>query len=141
MPAFVVFTKENTRDQGALDLYSPKAGSSFKGHPVTVLAAYGKTERLEGPGLEGAVILPFPGMAAAKAWYESPAYQDAARHRFHGADYGVSSSRASDRAPGRGHPQEDGSAYQALRRCRSGRPDDVACAARTMPCASIPFSL
>ncbi|WP_446718995.1 DUF1330 domain-containing protein [Halomonas sp. SH5A2] len=28
-------------------------------------------------------------MAAARAWYESPAYQEARQHRFQGADYRV----------------------------------------------------
>jgi uncharacterized protein (DUF1330 family) len=33
------------------------------------------------------VILEFPSIEAAKAYYHSVAYQDAARHRFLGADY------------------------------------------------------
>jgi uncharacterized protein (DUF1330 family) len=35
------------------------------------------------------VIVEFPDTAAAKAWYGSPAYQDAVKHRFAGADYRV----------------------------------------------------
>ena len=42
---------------------------------------------LEGPAIEGAVILEFPNFEAAKTYYESPAYQEAVRHRFLGADY------------------------------------------------------
>jgi uncharacterized protein (DUF1330 family) len=42
---------------------------------------------LEGPAIEGAVILEFPTVAAAKTYYNSPAYQDAVKHRFLGADY------------------------------------------------------
>jgi len=58
------------------------AGRSFKS-----LANYGPYEVLEGPGVEGVVILEFPTRAEAKAWYESPAYQKAVQHRFVGADY------------------------------------------------------
>ena len=39
--------------------------------------------------MEGAVILRFPDMAAARAWYESPAYQEARKTRFQSADYRV----------------------------------------------------
>jgi uncharacterized protein (DUF1330 family) len=35
------------------------------------------------------VIVQFPSMEEAKAWYESPAYQDAKTHRLKGADYRV----------------------------------------------------
>jgi uncharacterized protein (DUF1330 family) len=33
------------------------------------------------------VIVEFPSIDAAKAWYESPAYREAREHRFKGADY------------------------------------------------------
>ena len=53
------------------------------------LAVYGKHEMLEGPAIEGAVILEFPTVEAARAYYHSAAYQDAVQHRFLGADYRV----------------------------------------------------
>ncbi|WP_437225559.1 DUF1330 domain-containing protein [Planctomicrobium sp. SH661] len=87
MPAYAVFIREATRDQSQLDVYSPKAGASIEGHPVKILAAYGPQEILEGPPMEGVVILEFPSMEAAKAWYDSPAYQEAREYRFKGADY------------------------------------------------------
>ena len=37
--------------------------------------------------MEGAAILEFPTLAEAKAWYLSPAYQEARQHRFKGGDY------------------------------------------------------
>jgi uncharacterized protein (DUF1330 family) len=37
----------------------------------------------------GAVLLEFPTMAAAKAWYDGPAYREARELRFKGADYRV----------------------------------------------------
>ena len=54
---------------------------------MKVLAAYGTSETLEGAAAEGVVLLQFPDMATAKAWYESPAYQAAREHRLRGADY------------------------------------------------------
>ena len=62
-------------------------GPPFNGHDVTFLAAYGAMEHLEGPPVEGAVILRFPTMQAARDWYHSPAYQTIAAHRFAGSRY------------------------------------------------------
>ncbi len=87
MPAFIVFTKERTIDPAELKTYSAEVGASFDGHPVKFLAAYGPHQVLEGPAIEGAVILEFPDTAAAQARYHSPAYHSAAAHRFKGADY------------------------------------------------------
>lgn len=87
MPAFIVFTREHTRDQVELDRYAASVGATFTGHAATRLAAYGQLERLEGAAPEGAVILQFPDTAAARTWYHSSAYQEAVKHRHLGADY------------------------------------------------------
>lgn len=87
MSAFIVFIKEQIVDQVELDLYSENVGASFTGHDVRFLATYGEHEVLEGPPMEGAVIVEFDDMAKARAWYRSPAYQAAATHRFKGASY------------------------------------------------------
>jgi uncharacterized protein (DUF1330 family) len=42
---------------------------------------------LEGPVAEGVAIAEFPSLEEARQWYESPAYQAAAQHRFKGATY------------------------------------------------------
>lgn len=57
------------------------------GHAMKILAAYGRQEVLEGPKMEGVVIVEFPSTEEAEAWYESPAYREARGHRFRGADY------------------------------------------------------
>ena len=85
--AYVLFIRERTRDAAELRAYSPKAAASLDGHPVTMLAVYGRQEVLEGPQAEGVVIVRFPSFAEAKAWYDSPAYRAAREHRFKGADY------------------------------------------------------
>jgi uncharacterized protein (DUF1330 family) len=87
MSTYIVFTRESTRDASELEMYSQKVGSTLDGHPVTVLAAYGRHEVLEGPEVEGVVILEFPSFEEAKAWYGSPAYREVREHRFRGSDY------------------------------------------------------
>ncbi len=44
------------------------------GHEVKVLALHGSQEDLEGASTEGAVILEFPGIEAAKAWNNGSPY-------------------------------------------------------------------
>jgi uncharacterized protein (DUF1330 family) len=87
MAAYIVFTRESTRDTAELDTYSEKVGATLAGHPVDVLAAYGRHEVIEGPEVEGVVILEFPSFEEAKAWYDSPAYREVREHRFRGAEY------------------------------------------------------
>ena len=89
MPAYVVLTREHTHDTQEMERYSAKAKAAREGHDPQPLAFYGDVEVLEGSAMEGAVILRFPDMAAARAWYHSPAYQEARKHRFQGADYRV----------------------------------------------------
>lgn len=87
MPAYIVFIKEEVIDQSELNAYSAKVSASFKDREVNFLAAYGALETLEGPPIQGAVILEFPDRQAARAWYRSEEYQAAAAHRFRGARY------------------------------------------------------
>ena len=87
MSAYAVFIREKTRNPAEMQVYSDKVGGTLAGHPLKVLAAYGAQEVLEGPPAEGVVIIEFPSMKAAKAWYDSPAYREVREHRFKGADY------------------------------------------------------
>lgn len=87
MPAYAVFVRESIQDQAEMDVYSSLAGGSLEGHDCRVLAAYGAQEVWEGPQVEGMVIVEFPTLAAAKAWYDGPAYRAAREHRFRGATY------------------------------------------------------
>ena len=89
MSAYAIFIREKLRDPKVIDTYNSKAGPSLAGHPVKVLAAYGKIETQEGAPSEGVVLLEFPTMAAAKAWYDGPAYREARELRFKVADYRV----------------------------------------------------
>jgi uncharacterized protein (DUF1330 family) len=89
MVAYVVFTREKMRNPEEYERYREKARPAAEGHPLKPLALYGRCETLEGPAIEGAVVLEFPSIEAAKTYYNSPAYQDAVKHRFLGADYRV----------------------------------------------------
>ncbi|MTJ79520.1 MAG: DUF1330 domain-containing protein [Telmatospirillum sp.] len=85
MAAYVVFLREETTDPEELHRYRELASRARDGHDLTPVAYYGDLEVLEGPSFEGAVILRFPDADAARAWYRSPAYQDAMRHRVAGS--------------------------------------------------------
>jgi uncharacterized protein (DUF1330 family) len=89
MPAYAIFIREKLRDPELIEAYNAKAGPSLGGHPAKVLAAYGAIETLEGAASPGVVLLEFPTMAAAKAWYDGPAYREARKLRFQAADYRV----------------------------------------------------
>jgi uncharacterized protein (DUF1330 family) len=87
MPAFMVFIRETTLDQSELEAYWSKIRATLEGHPIKILAAYGQHVTLEGPEVEGVVVAEFPSVEEARAWYDSPAYQEVAQHRFRGAVY------------------------------------------------------
>jgi len=87
MTVYIVFTREKTRDPAELQVYMEKVGATMAGHPITPRAVYGRQEVLEGAAVEGVVIVEFPTMEAAKAWYDSPAYREVRMHRFKSADY------------------------------------------------------
>jgi uncharacterized protein (DUF1330 family) len=89
MAAYIVFTREKMRDKPSYDTYAGKSRATLAGHTVKPLAVYGKHETLEGAPIDGAVIMEFPTMEAAKAWYDGPAYAEARVDRFKGADYRV----------------------------------------------------
>ncbi len=87
MSAYFVFTREKTLDQAEMDTYNQEVRATTAGHDIKFLAAYGPHEDLEGPPNEGTIILEFPSMEAAKAWYDSPAYREVRVHRLEGAIY------------------------------------------------------
>lgn len=86
MSAYVILIRNSIADQRALDTYASMARKARGAEPPTPLAYYGDAVALEGPPVDGVVILAFKDIAAAKAWYESPAYQAAKVHRLQGAD-------------------------------------------------------
>lgn len=89
MPAYVIFIRDRITDPAEMETYASLAREARGDHPIKALAFYGPSEALEGPPVDGVVVIEFPDMAAAHAWYDSPAYQAAKAHRLKGADYRV----------------------------------------------------
>ncbi len=85
----MVFTRERMRDEKEYEMYKQKNRIAMQGHAIKKHALYGKFEVLESPEAQGVVILEFPTVADAKAYYDSPAYREAREHRFKAADYRV----------------------------------------------------
>ncbi len=94
MPAYMIATRIGpVRDAAALAEYSrlnrENAAIFQAQYSVKPLVVYGALEAAEGPAPDGIVILQFPTMADAKAWYDSPGYQKALPHRQRAADYSM----------------------------------------------------
>jgi uncharacterized protein (DUF1330 family) len=89
MTAYIVLTRTRMHDTAEFKIYGELAKAAQGDHPLTPLAFCGEIDMLEGDPIEGAVILSFPSMAAAQAWYHSPAYQEAMQHRLKAADYTI----------------------------------------------------
>jgi uncharacterized protein (DUF1330 family) len=88
MSAYMIFIREEpVRDEVAMAEYRRINRDSAAGHALKPLVVYGAIEALEGPAPDGIVVLKFPDVEQAKAWYNSPAYQAALPHRMQAADY------------------------------------------------------
>ena len=88
MPAYMIFLREGpVRDAAELAEYQ-RLNRETGGPPsMEPLVVYGDIEVLEGPAPDGVVLLRFPTVEDARAWYESPGYQAALPHRLRAADY------------------------------------------------------
>lgn len=87
MVAYVIAIREETTDPAKLAEYVPKGTAAFAGRDFTVLAAYGRTEVLEGAPAEAVAIIQFPTFADARDWYDSPLNQQAIAYRLAGARF------------------------------------------------------
>jgi uncharacterized protein (DUF1330 family) len=103
MSAYVVFPHEKTLDRLELAAYLKDVPATLGGHEVRVLAPNGWPEDLQGPSTEGTVILEFPSIEPANAWYNGSTYREVREQRLKGATYrvtlveGVSSQPAQAR--------------------------------------------
>ena len=87
MPAYVIALNRSVHDLQKLEAYWKASGPTLAGRGAKVLSLNTPFATMEAMGpLEGIVLIEFPDMAAAKAWYESPAYQNAKRQRDGAAD-------------------------------------------------------
>jgi uncharacterized protein (DUF1330 family) len=75
MSAYFVFIRDQMKDPAAYAAYGQKAVAGLAAHPARPLAANGALTAVEGACPDGVVIIEFPSVEAARAWYESPDYQ------------------------------------------------------------------
>ena len=82
MTAYVVADITVTNPDGYA-AYRPLAGASIAQHGGKFIARGGAVESLDGDWKpQRVVIIEFPSMAAARAWYASPEYQAALKLRL-----------------------------------------------------------
>lgn len=88
MTAYAIFSRlKPVHDAAKMAEYqrlNRENSGDFKMKPIAV---YGKIEALEGEAPDGVIILQFPTIEDAKAWYNSPGYQAALPHRMKAATY------------------------------------------------------
>jgi uncharacterized protein (DUF1330 family) len=91
MTAYVIFMRdEPPHDPEGLATYQAMNRENvpaFLPFGIKPLAVYGATSTLEGNAPDGVVILEFPSVKDAQAWYDSPEYQAALPHRMKASDY------------------------------------------------------
>jgi uncharacterized protein (DUF1330 family) len=58
-----------------------------RAYEMKPLVIYGDTIAVEGAAPDGVIMLEFPDVAEAQAWYNSPGYQAALPHRLKAANY------------------------------------------------------
>ena len=89
MPAYLIVCRDSpVRDEASFAEYQRRNRETnpaeFK---ITPLVVYGAVHGLEGQAPDGVVMLQFPTVEDATAWYNSPGYQAALPHRLSSADY------------------------------------------------------
>ncbi|MEW9856314.1 DUF1330 domain-containing protein [Novosphingobium sp. M1R2S20] len=94
MPAYIIVYRESpVTNQAAIDEYSRRnrdnASASQEKFGIRPLVVYGASDALEGSNPDGIVMLQFPTVEDARAWYDSPAYQEALAYRKEAADWRV----------------------------------------------------
>jgi len=88
MAAYILFIREEpVRDAAEMAIYSQMNRANPPDPKLSALSVYGSVEALEGAAPDGVILLQFPTVEDAKAWYHSPGYQAALPHRQKGADY------------------------------------------------------
>ena len=85
MPAYVIVNVESVTDPERISQYRKTGGPTLQACGAEIIAINRPFEVLEGPVPQAVVVLRFPTMEAARAWYYSPEYQRALEHRLAGA--------------------------------------------------------
>ena len=86
MPVYFV-AQVDIHDQAGYDAYAKQAGASFEGVDTKILAVDDAPTVLEGKWHgPRTVMMEFPDEATFRKWYDSPAYQEAAKLRWAATD-------------------------------------------------------
>jgi len=87
MPAYAI-GRLKMNDPSWRSEYGPKTGALVQKHGGRYLVRGGKSERLEGntPVPDAIVVLEFPSMERAKAWYNDPEYAPLIKLRQTGSE-------------------------------------------------------
>ena len=87
MPAYAI-AQVQMRDPSWVKEYGPKTEELIKKHGGHFIVRGGKMEKLEGQGAlpSVTVVIEFPSVAAAKAWYNDPEYGPMIKLRQTGSD-------------------------------------------------------
>lgn len=80
MTAYVI-SRVTMKPGPAFEAYRRLAAASIARHGGRYLARGGAITVLEGEWRAGAILVAFPSMEAARAWYSSPDYAEALAHR------------------------------------------------------------
>lgn len=86
MAAYFIAIKRKTLDADALETYKSLAPAAAT-PGLKRLARYGAHEDVESDPIEGVVLVEFPTMEEARAWYHGDAYQKAKQYRLKGGEY------------------------------------------------------
>jgi uncharacterized protein (DUF1330 family) len=94
MSAYIIVYRETPiRDEAAIAEYSHRnhanAAAWRENTGIEPLVAYCAFKALEGNAPDGVIMLRFPTIEQARAWYESPEYQEALPFRKQAADWRV----------------------------------------------------
>lgn len=88
MAAYILFIREDpVRDPEAMAQYMAAGAAKRPNVPVKRLTGFAPLEAFEGKAPDGIVLLEFPSIEDARAFYDSPEYGEAMQHRHRAADY------------------------------------------------------
>jgi uncharacterized protein (DUF1330 family) len=82
MSAYIVFLGKQMHDESKLEEYKRLVRPTLAKFGAVVRVLRGEFEVLEGDPIISAAMIEFPTMEQARAWYRSPEYQEALKHRL-----------------------------------------------------------
>ena len=83
MTAYLIVTREEPiQDEQAFAEYQSRTRKMTGEHKLTPRVVYGDITELEGNKPDGVIMLEFPSVEEAEAWYNDPQYQEALPYRL-----------------------------------------------------------